>query len=95
MKVIGENFSADLRDAGLAGLAFAWTADGVITFDKSVTPQQIAAIEAVKAAHKPKEIESPEPAISLTLEELARAIVDPAKKTALAAKLSAIDTKTP
>jgi hypothetical protein len=53
MARIGPKFSEDIRAAGLAGLPFAWTEDG-ITYGSTLTPEQRAAIEAVLASHNPQ-----------------------------------------
>lgn len=50
--VIGPNFAAEIQAAGLMGLPFAWSAEGV-TYGDDLTPPQRAAIEAVVAAHDP------------------------------------------
>lgn len=52
-KAIGPTFSEELRVAGLAGLPFSWAPDGSFTFDPRMTPEQIAAVRAVLAAHDP------------------------------------------
>lgn len=53
MKAIGPNFAEELRSAGLLGLSFAWGADGNIQYGPTMTPDQIAAVQAVYAAHDP------------------------------------------
>lgn len=53
MKAIGPAFGSELQAAGLAGLPFAWGADGTFQFDPRMTPTQIAAVQAVYAAHDP------------------------------------------
>ena len=50
MKPIGPHFVDELKAAGLIGLPFSWGADGV-TYGSTMTAQQIAAVEAVIAAH--------------------------------------------
>jgi hypothetical protein len=60
-KAIGPTFPAELSAAGLLGLAFAWDADGNITFDPTMTSTQVAAVEAVYAEHDPtKTLPAPE-----------------------------------
>lgn len=53
MKRIGPTFVTELQVAGLLGLPFSWGPDGVITYGAAMTPAQIAAVEAVYAAHDP------------------------------------------
>lgn len=53
MKAIGPSFAEELRAAGLLGLPFTWGEDGDITFHADMTPQQIADVESVYAAHTP------------------------------------------
>lgn len=53
MKTIGPSFFDEIKAAGLAGLDFAYGADGAFVFDPRMTPEQIAAVEAVYAAHEP------------------------------------------
>jgi len=49
---IGPTFPDDLREAGLIGLPFSWTPDGL--YDTSqLTPEQLGAVNAVLAAHDP------------------------------------------
>ena len=50
---IGPSFPGELRAAGLMGLPFAWGDDGTFTFDPQMTPEQIAGVQAVFAAHDP------------------------------------------
>lgn len=50
-KVNMQTISDELRSAGVLELPFVWTEDGHCRFDASVTPAQIAAVEAVFAAH--------------------------------------------
>lgn len=48
------HFAEDLRAAGLLGLPFTWSpTDGTCTFDARMTAAQIAAVQAVIAAHDP------------------------------------------
>lgn len=62
--MIGPTFTEELAAAGLSGLPFSWTADGVFIYGDAITPAQRAAIEAVYAAHDPTaELPSP-PALS-------------------------------
>jgi hypothetical protein len=65
-KAIGPTFPADLEAAGLLGLAFAWSPDGTMAFDPSMTPAQVAAVEAVYAAHDPTAVDAALPAASAT-----------------------------
>lgn len=53
--VIGPGFAAEIEAAGLMGLPFAWSAQGV-TYGADLTTEQRAAIEAVVAAHDPASI---------------------------------------
>jgi hypothetical protein len=50
--VIGPGFAAEIEAAGLMGLPFSWSAQGV-TYGADLTTQQRAAIETVVAAHDP------------------------------------------
>lgn len=50
--VIGPSFAADLAAAGLLGLPFAWSAEGV-TYSDDLSAEQREAIEAVVDAHDP------------------------------------------
>lgn len=52
-KHIGPTFFAELQSAGLAGLPFAWQADGTVTYGAAITADQRAGIETVLAAHDP------------------------------------------
>jgi hypothetical protein len=51
--MIGPHFPEELQAAGLTGLPFAWGADGSITWGPTMTPEQIAAVQAVVDAHNP------------------------------------------
>jgi hypothetical protein len=53
VKLIGPTFGREILAAGLAGLPFSWSSDGSITFDPSMTQDQIDAVLAVYAAHDP------------------------------------------
>lgn len=53
MKNIGTSFFKELKLAGLLGLPFSWGADGEIYFSEGMTEEQIAAVNAVYAAHDP------------------------------------------
>lgn len=55
--IIGPTFAAEIEAAGLLGLPFAWSPEGV-TYDDRLTAEQRAAIEAVVAAHDPSAIPS-------------------------------------
>ncbi|MDF3939916.1 hypothetical protein P3W66_07725 [Achromobacter denitrificans] len=59
---IGPSFVSEIVAAGLANLAvennspdgnFSWTDDGALFFGKDMTPEQIAAVQAVYDAHDP------------------------------------------
>lgn len=50
--MIGPSFVRELRAAGLGGLPFSWGPDGVF-YSPKMTAEQIAAVEAVLAAHDP------------------------------------------
>jgi hypothetical protein len=63
-KPIGPSFEAELRTAGLLGLAFSWGPDGVIEFHPDVPADQRAAVLAVYEAHDP---EKPAPASGPTV----------------------------
>lgn len=52
-KAIGPTFPAELAAAGVLTLPFSWSADGDISFSPSMTSDQIAAVQAVYAAHDP------------------------------------------
>jgi hypothetical protein len=54
MKPIGPTFPVELKAAGLLGLPFVWGSDGGISFNAAMTPEQIAAVEAIYAAHDPE-----------------------------------------
>lgn len=56
--VIGPGFAAEIEAAGLMGLPFAWSAQGV-TYGADLTAPQRAAIEAVVAAHDPASVGMP------------------------------------
>jgi hypothetical protein len=51
--VLGPSFAGEITAAGLAGLPFAWNADGTITGRGNLTAQQNATLDAVIAAHDP------------------------------------------
>src|SRR6185437_1503475 len=61
-KAIGPTFPAELAAAGLIGLPFSWDPAGDIIFGAAMTTAQIAAVEAVYAAHNP---DAPPPAAQL------------------------------
>lgn len=50
---IGPHFADELEAAGLLGLPFSWGADGSISFDPQMSPEHVAAVQAVYAAHDP------------------------------------------
>ena len=82
MKRIGPHFSDELRAAGLVGLPFSWGDDGVIQYDAAMLPTQIAAVEAVYAAHDPAAPADPTPR-----DRLLAHLDDMAEDGALAPKL--------
>lgn len=51
--MIGTSFADEIRRAGLGGLPFSWGGDGSFQFGAAMTPEQIAAVQAVYAAHDP------------------------------------------
>jgi hypothetical protein len=51
--LIGPTFGRELAAAGLGGLPMSWSSDGTITFDPSMTADQINGVLAVYAAHDP------------------------------------------
>jgi hypothetical protein len=55
-KATGPNFTNELLAAGLGGLPFAWDALGNLTFGEAMTASQIAAVQAVYAAHDPSTV---------------------------------------
>lgn len=57
---IGPSFYNDLIAAGLTGLPFSWTPEGVDLSDPALTKKQIADIQKVVAAHDPTK---PDPVI--------------------------------
>lgn len=65
--VIGPNFAAEIQAAGLMGLPFAWSSEGV-TYGDDLTTEQCAAIEAVVAAHDPSAA-APPPSVHLSFLE--------------------------
>ena len=73
MTRIGPTFAEELRTAGLTGLPFSWGDDGVIQYDPRMTPAQIAAVQAVYAAHDPTapSIQVPD----MTVEDLQAALI--------------------
>lgn len=56
-KSIGPNFPNELAAAGLLGLPFSWTSVGDIFFAATMTAPQIAAVQAVYAAHDPTKLD--------------------------------------
>ncbi len=50
---IGLTFGDELLAAGLAGLPFAWGADGTFEFSSRMTAEQRAAVLEVYAVHDP------------------------------------------
>lgn len=54
VKINTTKFTTELEAAGLLGLPFSWGEDGTFQFDTiRMTPEQIAAVQAVYAAHNP------------------------------------------
>jgi hypothetical protein len=53
MAVLGSNFANEIARAGLMGLPFTWAADGIHTVGPSMTPERVAALEALIKAHDP------------------------------------------
>lgn len=49
----GPTFAQELVTAGVGGLPFTWSTDGVFQYDESVTAEQREIIEAVAAANNP------------------------------------------
>lgn len=58
MKRLGSTFGDEIHEAGLAGLPFAWGADGDIHGRENLTDEQNATLDAVIAAHDP---DAPDP----------------------------------
>ena len=56
-KAIGPSFSYELAAAGLLGLPFTRSPDGVIAYGEVMTDAQQAAVEAVYAAHDPTKMD--------------------------------------
>lgn len=50
---IDENFSDELKAAGLFGLPFSWGDDGTFTFDPSMKDEDVAKVMSVYEAHDP------------------------------------------
>jgi hypothetical protein len=63
-KTIGPSFAGELLAAGLTNLPFSYSADGDFTYGPTLTADQIAAIEAVYAAHDPSKIPLSQQALS-------------------------------
>lgn len=55
---IGPSFSDELAAAGLLGLPFTWSPEGVIEFGEGVTDAQKADVEAIYATHDPTKPDS-------------------------------------
>jgi hypothetical protein len=53
LKPLGPTFGDAITAAGLAGLPFSWETDGTLTFHPDMTPDQIAAVEAVYSGYDP------------------------------------------
>jgi hypothetical protein len=58
---IGPTFASELAAAGLAGLPICWSDDGTVEYGAAMTADQIAAAEAVLAAHDPTKPLPPPP----------------------------------
>ncbi len=56
--MIGPSFGDEVLAAGLAGLPFSWSEEGVI-YDPALSDAERARIEAVVAAHDPEQPASP------------------------------------
>lgn len=56
-KAIGPSFATEIAVAGLTGLQFSWGADGTLTFGAGLNAGQIAAVQAVYAAHDPTRLD--------------------------------------
>ncbi|VVQ17262.1 hypothetical protein PS934_04487 [Pseudomonas fluorescens] len=54
---IGENFSDELKAAGLFGLPFSWGDDGTFTFDPSMKQNDIEAVLKLYEVHAPLKTE--------------------------------------
>lgn len=50
---IGPSFPVELKQAGLLGLPFAWSADGQFSFDSSMSQAQKDAVLAIVVVHDP------------------------------------------
>lgn len=57
--MLGPTFGNDVIEAGLGGLPFAWTEDGVFTGRELLTELQNAALDAVIDAHDPSAMPPP------------------------------------
>jgi hypothetical protein len=77
MSAFGPTFGSELAAAGVAGLPFSWLADGTIV-DQGLTPEQLAQVQAVVAAHDP----SRRPTRCATGKQLAEALGDLGKLAA-------------
>jgi hypothetical protein len=64
-KAIGPTFAQELKAASLTGLAFSWGADGSLAFSDALSSGQVAAIEAVYAAHDPGKADNSQQAEAL------------------------------
>ena len=68
---IGPTFADELKVAGLSGLPFAWGDDGTFCYDPQMTPEQIAAVAVVYAAHDSTKPAAKDPVVLSTDEILA------------------------
>ena len=76
------NIEQRLKAAGLLGLPFAWGADGAVEFGEAMTPPQIAAVEAVFAAHAAAP-DSPNVPQSVTMRQARLALLGAGKLVAV------------
>lgn len=80
MKRIGPAFPAELKAAGLDGLPFSWDEDGTLVFGSldgpQMTDEQIAAVQAVYAAHDPDAPAPPVVPLKVTRFQARAALID-------------------
>jgi hypothetical protein len=79
MARIGPHLAEELQLAGLAGLPFTWGEDGVDLTDPRLTSGQIAAIQAVVAAHDPLVPATPSPMVQAKVQFATFRFPDPAQ----------------
>lgn len=75
MKRIGPTFHAELLAAGLAGLPFAWSADGGILFDGAMPQDKRDAVLAVYDAHDPEAQPAPSVPAEVTMRQARLALL--------------------